>query len=308
MDSVRRLILAFLFVLLTAAGVEAACVGGGAAWTCDATSSHLDIQAAMDAADGSVVTTTPGTYVNFTGNLNFRVSKGSTVICSSPPNCIWNEGSSPFATMESYPDGTVSTKLYRISGWTMNQVDNGWPVVYWNFNGGSDSRGGTFTQFRFDHNTVNAGASTTYIALKGIGNPAHGSYLYGSIDQNTFSNTKDVCPPTGNGPAPGIWLFGATDFNPVASTSGTISNMYVEDNVFSWSVSCSGGNGVIDMWGGSSVVGRFNTVTGATFFQTHGVTHSGGPQNIEALGNLTQQTASSGYPDGHWSFHNQGSG
>jgi hypothetical protein len=127
-----------------------------------------------------------------------------------------------------------------------------------------------------------------------------GNY-YGVIDHNTL---------TSPGNSTLLQMIGDTNNSPPASQFGTGNNMFVEDNTITFPVMTNAGRGCMDSWGNGAIVWRHNSTLNC-LVTSHGVTHSGGPQNLELYDNslrVDAGAAGQGVADGYRLFHHQGSG
>jgi len=153
------------------------------------------------------------------------------------------------------------------------------------------------TQVRVDHNTwTNLAGGISAIACSDDGGVG---LCYGVIDHNTM-NCNASCFL--------IYELGQYNSSLSGSSLGTGKNLFIEDNTVNISTISDDGVNVTDAWGGASLVIRHNHFTNISM-GTHGQTHAGGPQNVEAYNNLITYTSSGHFQsDGTRQFHHQGSG
>ncbi|MGA8151671.1 MAG: hypothetical protein WB952_12025 [Terriglobales bacterium] len=127
---------------------------------------------------------------------------------------------------------------------------------------------------------------------------------YGVIDHDTME-----C----SGGCELLYMLGATNNSPPAPSQGTVNNMFVEDSSVTWTTlnGSNAGTGCMDGWSSNMrVVWRHNTTTDC-LVTTHGVTHGGGPDNVELYNNTLKVDSGSnggGFADCYRCFHHQGSG
>jgi len=291
---IRRMVcLAGLIWALGSIPAQAACTGSGTTWSCPAGASISDVQDAIKAAaDGATITFAAGSYT-WGSQANFLTTAGATLICASVGACAVSVTGGPVLGMASF-SGT-NTHFYRISGFDFTQSSGNF--VIWFCSGGRCN--GTFTQVRFDHNTFNLATGGVAIFL---GEGAGSGYFYGVIDHNTVLSS---------GSAQILNMIGKTDkAPPVPSPIGTSSNMFVEDNTITITIMTNAGDGCMDGYANNNIVWRHNTTLNC-LVTSHGVTHAGGPQNIEFYNNLTTVDSGSvnqGVQDCYRCFHHQGSG
>jgi hypothetical protein len=300
------LLLALFFLASTA---HAQCSGSGLSGSCTASSTLAQINAEINTlSDGATLTLGAGTYTipSLGGGaaIQFKPTKGLTIICATAPlavgaattNPCLMQGVGPTFGTDNYA-GTV-TNFYRISGFTLDGggAKPALGTVYWDsYNG---SKNATVTQIRVDHNTFQnfaLGAQTTL-----IGDIQTIMQVYGVYDHNLYTGPVQA--------AMVIWI-GKTSTTPVAGQLGTGNNLFFEDNTLTYT-SIGGGSaeGCTDGWGGSAYVLRHNTSTNC-LWALHGVTHSGGPANVEFYNNHAIVTDTVGGFDGCYRcFHHQGSG
>ena len=156
------------------------------------------------------------------------------------------------------------------------------------------------TQIRIDHNTFTNMTASTLAIFFGHGN-GNGNY-YGVIDHNLFSNAVQMTP---------LEYIGISTPTPPPSQLGTGNNLFFEDNTLDFASMPNASNGgCTDAWGGAAYVIRHNTSRNC-LWTVHGVTHAGGPANIEFYDNsikLDSGAANAGVSDCYRCFHHQGSG
>lgn len=308
----KRVLATALFLLFGSLAVQGACSGSGNSWSCTASSTLAQINAAISSApDGATLTLEAGTYAipSLGGGaaIQFKPTKGLTIICATPPNAVGAATVNPCVmhglgpTFGSDTFSGINTKFYRISGFTFDLEGSKSTVgtIYWDsYNGGSNSA--TLTKIRVDHNTFRNGATGAQTTLIG----SNGQYMevYGVYDHNLYTNATQF--------AMVIWIGDANPNSP-PSQLGTSNNLFFEDNVLSFaSVGNASAEGCTDGWGGSAYVLRHNTATNC-LWAAHGVTHSGGPANYEFYNNSTTMNAgsvSASTQDCYRCFHHQGSG
>jgi hypothetical protein len=291
-------IILLLLLIFFASSAHAQCTGSGTTWSCAAGSTVAQIQSAINSAsDGATITLAAGTYTG--GRLLLNASHGATIICATAPlsvgaaatnPCTLNTTGEVFGSA-SDPIGT-NTHFYRFSGFTVNQ-SSGQFALYFCDQGGCN---GTFTQMRIDHNTFNLATGGVAVAL--IGGAVD---YYGVIDHNLVNSAGSVMLTE--------WT-GSTNNSPPASPQGTANNMFVENNTINITTMTNASDGCVDGWGGSAYVFRYNTSVNC-LWTLHGVTHAGGPQNVEFYNNSVSVNAGSvsqGVQDCYRCFHHQGSG
>ncbi len=279
----RRVLIVLVFALgLLGFGVERA--NGGTASSC----SQAAVQTAVDqAANGETVTVPAGTC---TWNEPVRLSndRGVTLACATPRTCAITANGT--AVLFDTLDG-INARLYRISGFDFrNSADT---FVIWIAGNGTASR------VRVDNNTFTLDSQSVAVffgATTTIGN------YYGVIDHNRL---------TGNANSLLLQIIGGTNLSPPPSQLGTANNMFVEDNLVTFpKVLSTAQTGCADFWGNGAVVWRRNTTVNC-LVASHGVPHSGGPQNFELYENILRVDAGSvgsGLESGYRLFHHQGSG
>lgn len=291
----QRFLFAVLVFVFSSVAVQAACSGSGTTWSCPAGASASNVQSAVgSASNGATITFATGSY-SWSSTILLSNSKGITLICASAGGCTISSSASPVFGMSTYP-GDTNTNLYRISGFVAN-LSGGSFVWFGNACSGCT---GTLTQVRIDHNTLNYSSSSTPVGIF-FGENSSVTNTYGVVDHNTFNS---------EGSAMLMEMIGATNNSPPSSPLGTANNMFVEDNTVKISSITDTGEGCMDSWGSQAIVWRHNTSTNC-LVTAHGVTHNGGPSNIEVYNNsigVNSGAASSGLGDGYRLFHHQGSG
>jgi hypothetical protein len=237
------------------------------------------------AADGAVLRFAPGNY-SWNSFVNFSNSKGASVVCESPGACVVTPSGAVLGM-----NGTLSgtnNNLYRISGFKFQNGGKG-PTIW--FYGA-----GTMNQVRIDNNTFQSYSDSAIAII--LGENSTVANFYGVIDHNTLSNSSNMML---------AFTIGAT---PAATGSlrGTSKNLFIEDNVLSFSSMTNAGHGCIDGWGGNAIVFRKNKTTNCLVTQ-HGVPHSGGPTNFELYDNeISVNSGASSFDACYRCFHHQGSG
>lgn len=262
--------------------------GGGNGTTVNAAScSQADVQSAVNtASDGNTVIVPNGTC---TWGTPVRLSnaKGVTLKCATVGGCVITASSE--AVLFDTLSGT-NTKLYRITGFTFQNAGSSFLVWI--------SGNGTLTQTRIDHNTFNVATDSTAVFF---GHTQSIANYYGVIDHNSM---------TSPGSSTFLQIIGATNNSPPPSQFGTGNNIFVEDNTISFPTMTNAGRGCMDSWGNGAIVWRHNNSLNC-LVTSHGVTHSGGPQNLELYDNQLRVDAGAvaqGVGDGYRLFHHQGSG
>ena len=285
-----------LSILLFPVAARAACAGSGQAWSCPANATTSDVSDAISgAADGATITFATGAYtLDFAG---FSTDKGVTLACANAGGCTVAATSYVFG-FSGWNAGTFD-HLYRITGFVFNET--GQTPIMWG-TGCNPCSGGTFTKIRIDHNTFNLSPGSVAVLLDG--NINVGNAFYGVIDHNTVASSEQA----------GIfqWIGAMGKPTPPASQLGTGNNMFIEDNTLDFpSVGNASALGCMDAWGVmAGLVVRHNTSKNC-LWTTHGVTHGGGPSNVEFYANavtMDSGATSAGVADGYRSFHHQGSG
>lgn len=305
-----------IIILLLAGSAFATCsITSGINWTCTNGSTQAQVQSAINsAADGAVITFQPGSYNSTPGSgvgYTFSNTKGVTLICATPPlangaatvNSCTITGNS-YAMMGGESFTGTNTHFYRISGFILNNAGQGGNIIWFNNANGS----GLLTMFgpnglggiRIDHNTFQSSNGGTVAVFFGWNN---GDAQYaGVIDHNTI---------TGSTQYSGFFFVGTTPNSSPTWQTGTANNMFVEDNILSFTnMPASSNGGCTDSQGNGSWVVRHNTSTNC-LWTTHGVTHSGGPQNYELYNNTISLDAGAtwgGASGCYRCFHHQGSG
>lgn len=308
----RRLFV-ILAILFCATVANANCTGSGLAWTVAPGTTQAQFAACMTSStNGAVFIFSAGTYT--VGSLGggsffqFSPTKGSTFICATPPSGIGSatsnqcliSGVGPAMGTDTYA-GTA-TNLYRISGFTfdLGGSESGLGTVYFDcFNGTCPA---TVSQLRVDHNTFQNGANGAQLSLIGGTDPGTIFNVYGVYDHNLVTNATQM--------ALLIWVgVQRSPANYPASQLGTANNLFIEDNTLNFTALGNGSaEGCIDGWGGMAVVARHNTSTNC-LWTAHGVTHGGGPSNVEFYNNSVSITdpGATGFLDCYRCFHHQGS-
>jgi len=297
---VKRILITTLFLLLFSLAAHAACSGSGTSWNCPAGSSTSDVSAAINSAtDGATITFAAGSYT-WSSQIGFSLTKGVTLICATPPNAIGAATVNPCtinasnSVLGSNQYSVNNTHFYRISGFTFNAPSGGQTI--WFCSGGNCH--GIFTQVRIDHNTFTYGTSGIAIFF---GENASVTYSFGVIDHNAVTCTSGCAI---------LMVIGTLNSSPIASELGTANNMFVEDNTITWTgqlTASNSGQGCMDSWGSAAIVWRHNTNTNC-LVTAHGVTHAGGPDNIELYNNkLVLNNTDSNFTSGYRMFHHQGS-
>jgi hypothetical protein len=238
--------------------------------------------------------------------VKFSNAKGATLICTSVGACTINYTSNTVFGGDVF--GGVNTNFYRISGFVFDGGGSGsatGTIWFDNYNGSSPV---VMTQIRVDHNVfqnMNSGAIGVFFGHNDDTPPEPYGNYYGVIDHNTFTNSTQMTA---------IHYIGIVNPNRSLlppSQLGTINNMFFEDNVIRFTTMSNASNGgCSDGWGGAAYVIRHNTSLNC-LWALHGVTHGGGPANVEFYNNsvsLDKGAAGSGIQDCYRCFHHQGSG
>lgn len=245
------------------------------------------VQSAVDQAqDGDTVVVPTGTC-SWASAIRLSNSKGVTLLCASTGACGIS-GSGTLILFDSLAG--VNSRFYRVSGFRFTSTSA--TFILWILGNG------TLEQLRVDDNTFDAAPGSVAVffgSTQNIGN------YYGVLDHNTLVSA---------GSAMLVQIIGATNPSPPPSQAGTANNLFVEDNTITIQTMTNAGFSCVDMWGNGAMVWRRN-VTLNCLVASHGVTHSGGPQNFEVYDNDLRVDAGSvgaGVGDGYRLFHHQGSG
>lgn len=252
-----------------------------------ASCSQAAVQTAVNSAlDGNTVIVPTGSCT-WGSPVLLSNSKGVTLQCTTAGSCVITASSQ--ALLFDSLSGT-NTRFYRITGFTLQNSSA--TFVIW------VSGNGTLSSIRIDHNTFNVATDSVAVFF---GHTQSIANYYGVIDHNTM---------TSPGSSTFLQIIGDTNNSPPPSQLGTGSNMFVEDNTITIPTMTNAGKGCMDSWGNGAIVWRHNNSLNC-LVTTHGVTHSGGPQNIELYDNQLRVDAGSvaqGVADGYRLFHHQGSG
>jgi hypothetical protein len=265
---------------------QAACSGSGTSWSCPSGTTPSEVNTVIgSASDGATVTFASGSYNWGSPTITPSFSKGITLICANSATCAVSASGTVFG----FGSGS-SAGLYRISGFTFNVPG----YLLWTCTGGGCT--GTISQLRIDHNTINAVGQS----IVQLGEQTAKQYVYGVADHNTVNCTQSC-----------IFLnwINAVDNAPPPPPLGTIHNFFVEDNVVTIATLTNLGTGCMDSWGQSAIVWRHNVSTNCRVI-SHGVSHAGGPSNIEIYNNLIQMNANASAQGGAGCYrcvHHQGS-
>jgi len=287
----RMACLGGLIWILWAIPAQAACTGSGTTWSCPAGASTSDVNAAISSSsDGATITFADGSY-NWSSPVSFSLSHGDTLLCQTEGGCTIAAN----GTFLNWPGATANnTFLYRFSGFVINDSGTTFPIYA--CPGGTCP--GKFTSIRIDHNTFNVQPGTEVICFC---DGTSAAVYYGVIDHNTVNSS---------GSAMLLIMVGNTSSPSDVSPLGTANNMFVEDNTMNLATMTNAGEGCMDSWGEQAIVWRHNTTTNC-LVTAHGVTHQGGPSNIEFYNNSTivnSGSVSQGVQDCYRCFHHQGSG
>lgn len=257
-----------------------------------ASCSQSAVQSAVNQAQNGDTVIVPSGPCTWNGAVTLSNSKGVSLMCQTAGSCNITVGGGQAVLMDSLTG--VNNNFYRISGFTFQ---GGSGFIIW-FAGNSDSTPDTLSSIRVDHNTFNAapGAIAVFFGhTQGIAN------YYGVIDHNTLSSTGNVML---------VQMIGNTNNTPPPSQTGTANNMFVEDNTITITTMTNAGHGCTDSWGNGALVFRHNTTTNC-LVTSHGVPHSGGPQNFELYDNnirVDSGAEAAGFGGCYRCFHHQGSG
>lgn len=283
-----RIILA-LALLLLIGPVQAACSGSGLAFSCPSGATPSDVNTAIgSASDGAVLTFANGSYSWGGTRITPSASKEVTLICDSGATCSVGYSSVVFG----FPTSS-SSKLFRISGFAF--TDSGGGFLLWTCPGGGCTN--TWSQFRFDHNSVNL--QTGGVAIF-IGENTAQQFVYGVVDHNTFTSAGSSYVVE--------WINDTNNSSDPAAepdTLGTINNLFFEDNSIDFDAITNLGTGCSDHWGQSAIVWRYNTSNNCRVI-SHGVTHGWGPSNFEVYNNTITEDDSAGLGC-YRCIHHQGS-
>lgn len=246
------------------------------------------VQAAVDQATDGETVTVPAGACTWNDPVQLSNAKGVTLMCATLHSCVITANGTGilFDTLSGLND-----RLYRISGFDFRNSASAF--VIWIAGNGTASR------VRVDNNTFTLNSESVAVffgATTTIGN------YYGVIDHNRL---------TGNAHSILLQIIGATNPSPPPSQLGTANNMFVEDNTVTFaSVSSSEQTACADAWGNAAIVWRRNATVNC-LVASHGVPHSGGPQNFELYNNdlrVDAGSVGSGFESGYRLFHHQGSG
>src|ERR1700722_1051304 len=293
-----RKLLFITVVLFSASLVHAACSVSGGAVACPSGASTSDVNTAVASATSPVtVTFATGSY-SWTGGssgIAIPTNKTITYICATAGACTVTSTTPAIFGVAFFNAGPYTNEV-RISGFVFNDSSAGF-TIWWCGDGGCS---GTWTQIRVDHNTFNLSAGG--VAVFFGENTSVGAYYYGVLDHNTVASAGSVQLTQ---------MIGAVDPSPpVVSPLGTANNMFLENNTITITTTTDAGDGCIDGWASNNIVARYNTSLNC-LWTSHGVTHGGGPQNIEFYNNSASVNSggvSQGIGDGYRLFHHQGSG
>lgn len=179
---------------------------------------------------------------------------------------------------------------YRIRGFDFRNTDAS--TVIW------IAGNGTLNRVRIDANLFQLVPHS--IAILFGHTTSIGNY-FGVIDHNRMIGQENSML---------VEMIGDTNPAPPPSQIGTANNMFVEDNTLSFATMTNAGHGCMDAWGNGAIVWRHNSTLNC-LLSSHGVPHSGGPQNLELYANELRVDAGSvsqGVADGYRLFHHHGSG
>lgn len=250
------------------------------------------VQSAVNSAQDGDTVIVPNGPCTWNSAVTLSNNKGVSLMCQTAGSCNITVGGGQAVLMDSLAG--VNNRLYRISGFTFQ---GGSGFIIW-FAGNSDSTPDTMSNIRVDHNTFNSspGAVAVFFGhTQGIAN------YYGVIDHNTLTSSGSVMLTQ---------IIGSANTTPPPSQTGTTNNMFVEDNTITIATMTNPGLGCMDSWGNGAFVFRKNTTTNC-LVTSHGVPHSGGPQNFEFYDNnisVNSGAEAAGFGGCYRCFHHQGSG
>lgn len=296
----RRLILLAIGVLSLASSARATCTGSGQVWSCTSGSTTAQIQATINSStDGAVITFAAGSYT--LTETDFSTAHGATLICATPPltvgaamvnPCTINATGIVFGMSVS---STANTFFYRVSGFTFTQTGGG-TSIWWCSAGGCS---GSFSQVRFDHNTINNSA-TGGNGMIVIGDTGSTFTVSGVVDHNIFHSTAiDIA----------VFVVSAMWTSTNNPPLGQLNNIFIEDNNISYATGTDATAQVcIDGWGRNfAIVFRHNTTLNCRVV-THAVAQAGGPANLEIYNNSISMDSTAGPEAGCFRcVHHQGS-
>lgn len=271
---------------LLGARAEAACTGSGAAWTCSAGSTAVQINAAIgSASDEAVITLSNGTY-SATG-IQLGERNGVTLICQTPGGCTMT-GTDTVIELSGCP--APRTNLMRISGFHFTGTGNNKVWVYCPVN---------IEKLRLDHLTftsIGSGNIAMFVGEGGSSFPfADRGKVYGVVDHVTCQSPSHNFVCLHNTSGGDTWTPG---------NAGSGRALFFEDSVCDFGTRNDFTKACIDNWRSHSMVLRFNTIIGSNL-RAHSYCHYG-PELMEIYGN-TISTESVSSP-GAWDVHLQGSG
>lgn len=246
------------------------------------------VQAAIDAAADGDTVQVPAGACTWSDPVRPSNARGLTLACATPRSCaITVPGTAVlFDTLSGQ-----NARLYRISGFDFRSTSSA--AVIWILGNG------TLTRVRVDDNHFDNGANELIAVF--FGSTETIANYYGVVDHNRL---------TGSANATLVQIIGDVNPNPPPNQLGSGNNLFVEDNVVAFSAVTNAGKGCLDLWGNGAVVWRRNQTVNC-LVSSHGVTHAGGPQNLELYANDLRVDAGaigSGVEDGYRLFHHQGSG
>jgi hypothetical protein len=276
-----------LFFILPS-NAAAACTGSGKSWSCAAGSAVSDVNSAIaSASDGATITFASGSYT-WNGTINLPNNSGVTLICATVGGCVVSTNTTVIGMMNTLSGN--NTNFYRISGFSFTESNVG--LMIWIYGTG------TLNQIRIDHNTMTGPSGSDLLFF---GEQTTLGHYYGVIDHNTV-NCDANCTF--------FEMVGSVNNSPPPDALGTVNNMFLEDNTMRVTTMDNAGAGCIDGWGGdAAIVWRHNTTTNC-LVTVHGVTHNGGPSNVELYNNSISVNSGStgvGVQSCYRCFHHQGS-
>lgn len=222
----------------------------------------------------------PGSY-SWSGLFGFKLNKGVELIGAASPDSPDYPGTS--TTGNSWTVGMASgegvgesSKLYRVSGFSLNGVYGTWVNMF------ADGVGVLLIHnLRIDHNTLTnlgnnngSGGETMYMGVRTDG---HLTDIRGVIDNNSFSADENK---------PVLVSDGRADNWTVNNRAGTEKNLYFESNTITFGEYTENGAGCSDGNWGAAIVIRYNTSTNCRWLMHgHYTRWEWGVSNFELYGN-----------------------
>lgn len=294
------------------------CQGSGTAYFCNPGTTSAELVSVIGAATTGAVTNFSPTFglpYSFTSFTQFNPAKGMTFICSATPSavgpqwgasqttpCVINFGANNVFGGTGFSGATPNTNLYRISGFTFDTrgtCPGSQGIITFDNSNGSNPV--DVEDIRIDHNSIINAGSGCDVYFGGFGSTQ--GMFNGVIDHNFFHGAHQ---------GPLFWAIGSANVSPPAMQLGTIHNMFLEDNYVQFDAMTPGdlsAIGCVDSWGSNGAfVARHNTSVNC-LWTAHGVTHGGGPPNIEFYNNnVTLNSGATAFMDCNECTHWQGSG